>query len=95
MAWVMSTLRTEAPREYHIYIGAVKIAEICFDRNAKWWKCYLRLMANHVAYDVLDHYETMSDALKDLHRLLNSPPPEDATVGGNFKKKLDGDPPTE
>lgn len=27
------------------------------------------------------HYENMGDALRDLHRLLNSPPPEGAEVG--------------
>lgn len=81
--WVMSTLRTEKPREYHIYIGAVKVAEVCFSSQAKKWKCYLRLMHNYVSYDVKEHYETMGDAMRDLHRLLNSPPPEGATVKGD------------
>jgi|HubBroStandDraft_4_1064222.scaffolds.fasta_scaffold00019_43 hypothetical protein len=85
--WVMSTLRTEKPREYHIYIGAVKVAEICFNRSSAKWKVYLRLMHNYVAYAVKDHYENMGAAMKDLHRLLNSPPPEGATTKGDLDAK--------
>lgn len=80
MSWTMSTLKAERG-EYHVYIGAVKVAEVCFSKGATRWKVFLRLMRNHVAYDVREHYETMSDALRDLHRLLNAPPPEGARVG--------------
>jgi len=89
MAWQMSTLKVkphDGPTEYHVFIGQVKIAEIAFSSQAKRWKCYLRLMANYVAYDVREHYETMGDALKDLHRLLREPPPEGATWK-DYKKK--------
>lgn len=89
MPWVMSILKRTDPVEFHVYVGAVKIAEICFDRNATRWKCYLRLMYSYTAYDVRPHYESMSDALKDLHRLLNSPSPEGANVGYKVKAKTE------
>lgn len=73
MVWVMSQRRVDG--EYHFYIGAVKIAEIVFCKDAKRWKCFMRLMHSSVGYDLKD-YESMSEALRDLHRLLNSPPPE-------------------
>lgn len=86
----MSTLRVKpshGPLEYHIFIGAIKIAEICFNNEASRWKCYLRLMRNDVSYEVKDHFESMSEALKALHKLLNSPSPEGATVGTAKKEK--------
>lgn len=73
--WVMSILKVQNPTEFHVYIGALKIAEIAFTKAAKW-KCYMRLPEHRIK-----DYETMSDALKDLHKILNSPSPEGATVG--------------
>lgn len=90
MGWTMSTLRVKpafGPLEYHIFIGAIKVAEICFSNQATRWKCYLRLMRNDASYEIRDHFENMSDALKELHRLLNSPSPEGATVGAASRKK--------
>lgn len=73
--WVFNSVQRKHDG-VHFYIGAVKIAEIQMSKNAKKWKYYLRLMFSSAAYDIKDHYETFSDALKDLHRLLNSPGPE-------------------
>ena len=88
MPWVMSTLHTPKGKRidgtessYHVYIGAVKIAEIYFSPTATKWKVILRLMRNDVSYDASRHFENMGEALKELHRLLNSPPPEGARVG--------------
>lgn len=75
--WIMSTLRVKGG--YHIFIGAIKIAEICFHPGIKTrWKCYLRLMRNDVSYETLD-FEEMSHALKHIHQLLRNPAPEGAT----------------
>lgn len=75
MAWVMHS-ENHGKDGVYFYIGQVKIAEIVYLPNGKKWKYLLRLMHNFVAYDIKNHYETFSDALKDLHRMLNSPPPE-------------------
>lgn len=88
MAWVMSTEQRGLEGVY-IYIGAVKIAEIYMRKSNMKWKFYLRLMQNYVAYNDQESYETFSNALKELHRLLNSPPPEGAKVGVKSRRGLD------
>lgn len=75
--WVMSLRKTSQPTEFHVYIGAVKIAEIGFRRGASKWNCFTRLFG----FQIKD-YESMNEALRDLHRMLKSPPPEEANVGG-------------
>lgn len=67
--WIMSLKKTIRPTEFHVYIGAVKIAEIAFQHGK--YKCYVRFFG----FEVKD-YSSMSDALKDLHKLLQSPPTE-------------------
>lgn len=71
-----------------------KHAQSCyFSPTATKWKVVLRLMRNDVSYDTKHHYENMGDAMKDLHRLLNSPPPEGARVGAGAARARDADPP--
>lgn len=78
--WTMSILESvERPKAFHVFIGAVKIAEVTFNARASKWTTNLRLMRNDVSYE-LKEFESMSDALKELHRLLNSPPPEKGYV---------------
>lgn len=88
----MSTLKV--PRDgYHIYIGSVKVAEVHFHPGVRTrWKCYLRLMRNDVSYKVLD-FEGMGQALHHLHTLLQSPPPEGATIGRKRERQDQGHPP--
>lgn len=71
MAW--KTALKKIDHAFYFYIGSVKVAEICFDKNATKWKVFLRLMYTPYAYDVEHKYQTMSEALKDLHRMLNTP----------------------
>lgn len=81
--WVMSIRKVGPPgTEFHVYIGAVKIAEIAFNSKAPKFKCYMRFFG----FEMKD-YLSMSDALKDLHRLLKSPPPPGANVGNERQKE--------
>lgn len=73
--WIMSLQWTAKPTECHVFIGQVKIAEICFRFPNPRWKVYMRLMRNDVSFRTKD-YESMAKALSDLHEMLNSPPPE-------------------
>jgi hypothetical protein len=75
--WVMSILRLTEPTRYEVYIGAVKVALIYFGRSASRSCCYLDVDGEEET-----EFPTMSDALRELHRLLNSPSPEGAKVGG-------------
>lgn len=79
--WVMAVKKQTQPTEFYVYIGNVKIAEIAFHRSAPKWKCYMRLFG----YQIKD-YLSMSDALRDLHKLLKSPPPEGANVGNERQR---------
>ena len=90
MTWVFNS-KPLSKTEVGFYIGEVKIAEICMDKRATKWHFYLRLMWNHVTYNIpAQRYETFSDALTDLHRRLNAPPPEDHNVGKIFPKEKVG-----
>lgn len=66
MAWVMSTRRTERPVAYQFLIGDLQVAEVSFAGS----RAILSTMT-----DRTDH-PTMSDAMKEMHRRLNSPPAE-------------------
>jgi hypothetical protein len=68
----MSVVKKNDPVEFHVYIGGVKIAEIAFNNPRSKWKAYMRLMGNE-----LKEYGSMSEALKDLHEMLQSPPSEE------------------
>lgn len=71
MSWVMSTTRDGG--DITVWIGAVKIANLHLMKSTKGFKTYVRFMDN-TATD--GEYESVSAALKEIHRLLNNPPPE-------------------
>lgn len=66
MSWIMTMRRTERPITYSFAIGAMVVADITFSGKIVW----LRTLTD------VTHHNSMSDALKEMHRQLNGPAPE-------------------
>lgn len=69
--WQMTTNKEEDG--IVVRIGRVRIATICFDRQATRWKVYIRYMDHDAALEIIN-CENVSDAMKNIHdRLRNMP----------------------
>lgn len=77
MSWIMSTKREERPVRYRFFIGQVQVAEVSFAGKT----VLLRTMGERYSDEESSH-TSMSEAMKEMHRLLNAPSPEGAKVGG-------------
>lgn len=78
----MSMLREERPARYTVFIGSVPVAQVTFGHmrtGDRIRSCALLRISDEVE---LTHHLTMSDALREMHRRLNSPSPEGANVRG-------------
>jgi hypothetical protein len=87
MSWVMTSKRfrgsaTDSPR-VEFCIGAIKIAEILMlGKNP--WKFYLS--CGFDSESTIDTFDSFGEALKALHKALNSPPPEGFEIFQGSKK---------
>lgn len=77
-SWIM-THTDGKDGEYRFYIGAICVAKIRFNKRATKWKCLLDVPGHPAIINVTEH-ESMSDAMKEMHRLLKSPPAEATTT---------------
>lgn len=71
MSWVMSSEVKRQPWCLTFYIGAIPVC--CIDFESK--KPVL-----HSLYGDHGPFETVSAAMTEMHRLLNSPPPDGAKI---------------
>lgn len=74
MPWVMTHTQERAPMRYHWWIGAIKVAEVQYYSSRGYGGEWVLRGAGFPPSE----WPSMSAAMKEMHRLLNSPPPEGA-----------------
>lgn len=85
--WLMTSKRHRgyvgSPPYVEFAIGTVKIADIIMQRPTSEPWCFLLKVDKLTPDRKPTEHHTFSEALTELHHLLNSPPPEDFTYGAS------------